>query len=125
MKQGEQIKMNSLASGPAGSFNVGDVLTIGKHVDLDTAKVWVESKHAESYQAAEPVQVEQPGTPDPDPVDDELTEQKLRKMRKAELLAVCASADFEISPPDGATNNALIDLILESLANQADQTPGD
>jgi hypothetical protein len=122
MKQGDQIKMNTMAAGPFGVFNIGQVLTVGQHVDVKTAKTWINGRYAEKYTAPPPKQTDQakPETkqnPEKD-VDERLTENVLRRTKKADLLAICAEDQFNIQPPDGATNNVLVDLILAALNDE-------
>ena len=124
MKTGEQIRMNTLASGPDFVYEIGAVLTVGEHIDVETAELWIANRSAEKYQA--PVEEPAPGKePDPEPKrDDAEFEKKVRRMKKADLLALCASEEFEIDPPDDATNKELVELILAKKASDQDP-PGD
>jgi hypothetical protein len=140
MKQGDKIRMNTLAAGPFGVFNVGDVLTVGNQIESDTAESWVGSKCADFYVDKAPDQ-DPPGGDEKaapgKPADGELTELVLRKMRKAELLKVCASDEFqiteapnkaeEVKPVDELTNKELVNAIMITMAAKAaaDGEPGE
>jgi len=114
MKNGEKIKLTTLMAGPDGVHQPGAVLTIGGSVSLERAKALMKAKSAHAHVGSKEKSEDAP---------EAITAKQINKMNKKQLLATCASSDFEINPPDGATNQKLKDLLIGKLEGKPDEVP--
>ena len=137
MKKGERIVIETLEAGPNGVREIGTILEVGKHISVKDATAKVKHGYANEYTGKKnPKKKERTieSTEESTSNVDLLDEAGVKGLKtKAELLAACASAQFDIDPnkhyPERpATNAQLKELLLNALKpseETVDETTGD